>query len=135
MVKNIEQEYAPRSRPGTYHVYVFAKGFVIISRIDRSISIAFYIIVQRYFFITYQLLEIVPVPFGISRPLFSKIFDNYRGAGFIKLSGLIVSNVATGFNCIVGNIIIGQITNCRANSDLSYNVLAKACIFKENESL
>ena len=74
MVKNVKQKNAPGSRPGLDHVNIFAKGFIIVGRINRGVSVAFYIIIKRYFFITYQLLEIIPVPFGVGRPFFSTDF-------------------------------------------------------------
>src|SRR5688572_22880614 len=82
MVKNIKEEYAPGRGTMTDHIDILSKGLVIIRFIDWSIGIAFYIIVKRYFFVTYELLEIIPVPFPVGRPIMRKIFyDN----GFSRL--------------------------------------------------
>ena len=45
MIKNIEQEYSPGSRPGFYHIDIFTKSLVVVSRIDRGVGITFYIII------------------------------------------------------------------------------------------
>src|SRR2546423_12383177 len=45
MIKDVEQENSPSCRAATDHINVFAKGLVVISFIDRGVSITFYIIV------------------------------------------------------------------------------------------
>src|ERR671916_441608 len=66
MIKDVKQEYPPSGRSLADHIYILAKGLVIIRFINRCISIAFYIIIKRYPLVTNQLFEIVPVPFVIS---------------------------------------------------------------------
>src|SRR5687767_11181868 len=82
MVKNIKEEYAPGCGAMTDHIDIFTESLVIIRFIDRSIGITFYIVVKRYFFIPYEFLEIIPVPFPVGGPFMGKVFyDN----GFSRL--------------------------------------------------
>src|SRR5687767_5622185 len=53
VVKNIEQEDPPASRPFPDHVNVFSEGLVVICLINGSVSITLYIVVKRYIFIPY----------------------------------------------------------------------------------
>jgi hypothetical protein len=80
----VKQEYPPGGRAFADHVNVFAEGLVIICLVDGCVSITFYIVVKRYFLITHQLFKVIPVPFGIGRPFFGKIFDHHWYSWFIK---------------------------------------------------
>ena len=68
VLKNIEEEDAPCGRSLADHVDVFAKGFVIIGRIDGCVRITLDIVVERNLFITYALLEKRPVPLAVGGP-------------------------------------------------------------------
>src|SRR5688572_6980902 len=85
MVKNIEQEYPPGGRTLADHIDVFSKGLVIIRLIDRRISVAFFVVIERDLFITNQLFEIIPVPFSIRRPVMRQVSYDQGYARFIKL--------------------------------------------------
>src|SRR5215831_2528573 len=84
MVKNVEKENSPSFRSLPDHVDVFTKSFVVVRRIDRSISITFYVIIEGNFLFSHQVLEIIPIPFRIRRPILRKIPDDKWNASFIE---------------------------------------------------
>src|SRR5574338_231720 len=84
MLKNIEQKNAQLYRPFFYHIQVFSKLHVAVGFVDRSVGIAFYIVINADFFFTYYLFEIIPVPFFPGSPVSGKIFNDNRSIGPVK---------------------------------------------------
>src|SRR5689334_16054062 len=86
MVEYVEQENSPSGRSRTDHINVFAEGFVVVCCINGSVGVTFHIIVQGNSLISYQLLEIIPVPLCVSGPGFRKIFNDNWDTGLVKVS-------------------------------------------------
>src|SRR5687767_9709264 len=81
MLKNIEEENAPARRAFADHIYIFAKGLIVIGRVDGGIGIALYIVVKGYPFMAYNLFEILPGPLFVCWPFLCQVGYNHRGHG------------------------------------------------------